>query len=287
MYSLCPACHSQMTEKLAPWLLYCYKCRLWSSRLANDNSKLKQSTAIIEENRNLGLKSLRLQNFQRLLDALESYMTLDGATACDVGSSYGWFLEAAATRGIKVMGVEPEESVAIVGIDRGLNIRVGYFPECMNALDQFDIITFNDSLEHLPNIGKILQSCYHLLAPSGKLVINIPTSQGFFFKVGMLLYKLGYKAPFYRLWQKDYASPHLFYFNRDNLEKCVRRHNFSLLYTQPLKTISLSGLWNRLRMDKNYSILYALTMYIGLVLFYPFSQMVTSDALLQIYEKEV
>jgi 2-polyprenyl-3-methyl-5-hydroxy-6-metoxy-1,4-benzoquinol methylase len=57
-------------------------------------------------------------------------------------------------RGMKVMGVEPEESVAIVGIDRGLDIRVGYFPECMTALDQFDVITFNDSLEHLSNIGK-------------------------------------------------------------------------------------------------------------------------------------
>jgi 2-polyprenyl-3-methyl-5-hydroxy-6-metoxy-1,4-benzoquinol methylase len=275
-----------MTERLASWLLYCYKCRLWSSRLANEDRKLKQLTAIIEENRNFGLKSLRLQNFQRLLDALESYMTLDGATACDVGSSYGWFLEAAAARGMKVMGVEPEESVAIVGIDRGLDIRVGYFPECMTALDKFDVITFNDSLEHLSNIGQVLESCYHLLGHSGKLVINIPTSQGFFFKIGLLLYKLGYKAPFYRLWQKDYASPHLVYFNSKNLERCVSRYNFRLLYTKPLKTISLSGLWKRITMDKKSSVLYSLTIYVLLLLLSPLLQVVTSDALLQIYEKK-
>lgn len=275
-----------MTERLAPWLLYCYKCRLWTSRLANDNSKLNQSTAIIEENRNVGLKNLRLQNFQRLLNALELHMSLDGSSACDVGSSYGWFLESAATRGMKVMGVEPEEAVALVGIERGLNIRVGYFPECMTALDKFDVITFNDSLEHLSNIEKILESCYHLLTPSGKLVINIPTSQGFLFKIGLLLYKLGYNAPFYRLWQKDYASPHVFYFNSKNLERCVSRYNFRLLYTQPLKTLSLSGLWKRLTMDKKSSVLYSLIIYVLLISFYPFLQVVTSDALLQIYEKQ-
>ncbi|HEY9634184.1 MAG TPA: class I SAM-dependent methyltransferase [Coleofasciculaceae cyanobacterium] len=275
-----------MTERLAPWLLYCYECKLWTSRLGNKNSKLKQSTVIIEENRNLGLKYLRLQNFQRLLNTLEAYMTLDGSTACDVGSSYGWFVEAAAMRGMKVIGIEPEESVALVGINRGLDISVGYFPDCMNASDKFDVITFNDSLEHLSNIGQVLESCYRLLMPSGKLVINIPTSQGFFFKLGLFLYRFGYKAPFHRLWQKGYSSPHIFYFNSKNLERCVSQYKFRLLCTQPLKTVSLSGLWKRLTMDKNSSVIYVLTLYVLLVLLYPFLQLFTSDALLQIYEKQ-
>jgi len=286
MYTLCPACQNEMTERLAPWLVYCYRCSLWASLLGDKSTQLKPSTVIIEENRNLGLKQLRLQNFQKVLNTLELYMNFDSSKACDVGSSYGWFLEAAARRGMKVIGIEPEESVALVGIKQGLNIRVGYFPDCMTDSDEFDLITFNDSLEHLSNLGQVLESCYSLLAPSGKLLINIPTSQGFFFKLGLLLYRFGYKSPFHRLWQKDYPSPHLFYFNSENLEKCVSRYNFRLLYSQPLKTISLSGLWKRLRMDNNSSILYTLTMYILLVLFYPFSQMVASDALLQIYEKQ-
>lgn len=275
-----------MTEKLAPWLLYCHDCGLWTSRLGNDNNQLKQSTAIIEENRHLGLKNLRMQNFQKVLDALEHYSTLDGAILCDVGCSYGWFLETAAMRGMKVVGIEPEESVALVGIEQGFDIRVGYFPGCLSASDKFDVISFNDSLEHLSDIGQVLERCYHLLTPRGKLAINIPTSQGFFFRLGLLLYRFGYKTPLHRLWQKDYASPHLFYFNSENLNRCLARYGFKLLHSQSLKTVTFSGLWKRLRMDTNSSLLASIIVYCLLALSYPLLSLVPSDALLQIYEKQ-
>lgn len=274
-----------MNKKLTPWLLYCNNCELWTSLLGEKSSKLKDSLEIIEENRNNGLKSLRIQNFHKLLNTLESYMDLNGARVCDVGCSYGWFLEVAAMRGMLPTGVEPEESVALAGINRNLNIKIGYFPDCMNSLDQFDVIIFNDCFEHLYDIKLILENCYKMLIPGGKLVINIPNSQGFFFKLALILYQFGYKEPFHRLWQKDYKSPHIFYFNSNNLEKCINRYGFKLLKSQSLQTISLVGLWERLRMDKKSLLISSAITYILLVAIYPLSNLLPSDILLQIYEK--
>lgn len=282
---ICSACGSKMNKKLTPWLLCCNNCELWTSLLGEKSSKLKDSLEIIEENRNNGLKSLRIQNFHKLLNTLESYMDLNGARVCDVGCSYGWFLEVAAMRGMLPTGVEPEESVALMGINRNLNIKIGYFPDCMNSLDQFDVIIFNDCLEHLYDIKLILENCYKMLFPGGKLVINIPNSQGFFFKLALILYRFGYKEPFHRLWQKDYKSPHIFYFNSNNLEKCITRYGFKLLKSQSLQTISLVGLWKRLRMDNKSLLINSAITYILLVTIYPLLNLLPSDILLQIYEK--
>lgn len=280
----CPVCQATLQARRSPGLLYCQQCQIWVSDFSTDVAQ--HSEAIIEENRAQGLKQLRLNNFNKILDHLQTYGPLENQRLCDVGCAYGWFLEAAAQRGIEAVGIEPEEAVALQGIKQGLTLKIGYFPDCLDDAERYDIISFNDSLEHLPNLPTIFQACYHHLNPGGKLIINIPNSQGIFFKIAQKLAQLGYSKPWDRLWQKNYRFPHLIYVNPQNLEHYLTPYGFKLLHSQTLETLEIKGLWQRLRMDQNSGWLMSAILYIGLVLLYPLMHQFPSDILLQIYQKE-
>lgn len=217
---------------------------------------------------------------------MKTHGPLGNQHLCDVGCAYGWFLEAATQRGMEAVGIEPEESVALQGIAEGHTIKIGYFPDCLEDSARYDIMSFNDSLEHLPNLPAIFQACYHHLNPGDKLIINIPNSQGIFFKIAKKLAQIGYTNPWDRLWQKQYPFPHLIYVNPQNLEHYVTPYGFKLLQSQTLETIQIKGLWQRLRMDKSSGWLMSAILYVALVIIYPLIHKCPSDILLQIYQKD-
>ncbi|MBD2540500.1 class I SAM-dependent methyltransferase [Coleofasciculus sp. FACHB-SPT36] len=283
----CPVCSKVMIQKIEPWLRYCPSCGLWTSLLTQANYKLNSDTLLVEEKRYTALKPLREYNYEQLLNALCRFMPLEGAKILDVGCAYGWFLQAASARGMLPVGIEPEEEIAAEGLERGFDIRVGYFPECCKAYECFDAIVFNDVLEHLPNIDRVFEQCHALLLPGGKLVVNLPNSKGFFFHLACLLAQLGYKKPLHRLWQKDYRSPHLIYFNSDNLKTYASKYGFKLFHSQSLETVRLQGLWSRLLMDRTASFMPAAIIYGVLLVAYPLlTWLAPPDILLHIYQRQ-
>lgn len=205
-----------------------------------------------EEKRQLALKPLRDHNYRTILDALAKFCSLAGARLLEVGSAYGWFMEVASSRGVVPFGIEPDEAIAAQALQKGLQIHIGYFPACIDTEMRFDVIIFNDVLEHLPNIDKVFESCSMLLSPHGKLVINIPDSDGFIFRFARTLATFGFTSLFSRLWQEGYRSPHLVYFNSENLAKYARKHRFALLHDQALNSVSIRGLWSRIHMDQQH-----------------------------------
>jgi SAM-dependent methyltransferase len=255
------------------------------SLLGRSDAKLGANDSIIEQRRSQGLKRLRQRSYEEILDALERIMPLPGVRLLDVGCAYGWFLESALLRNMVPLGIEPDEEVASIGLRVGLNIKKGYFPDVLPAGSRFDVITFNDVLEHLQNIPDILAGCRRLLAPNGKLVITIPDSNGVFFRVGSLLAQLGYRAPFHRLWQKDYPSPHLAYFNQANLQALTRKNGFRFLHGQGLPCVDLHGLWPRLNMDRKSPSLSSIGLYLLLVPAIPvLTTVAPTDQFYHIYE---
>ncbi len=43
---------------------------------------------------------------------------------------------------------------------KGLPARKGYFPDALDKKEKFDVIVFNDVIEHIPNIEGALASCF-------------------------------------------------------------------------------------------------------------------------------
>jgi 2-polyprenyl-3-methyl-5-hydroxy-6-metoxy-1,4-benzoquinol methylase len=228
-----------------PWSGECPACGTWRSTLQPGIEARDLHESIDTDARIAGFKELRVQNNARILDEVAATLPLAGARALDVGSAHGWFLEEAVRRGVKIEGVEPEEALAEQARARGLTVRTGYFPAVLAPDEQVDLISFNDVLEHIPDVDETLAACAGALRPGGVLSINIPSATGLGYRIATGLARIGVRGPYLRLWQFGLPSPHIHYFTPAALERIVARHGFRIDRRLPLSSIRRDGLWNR------------------------------------------
>lgn len=245
---ICCACGRQMDQRISSWSFRCRNCRCWASTL-DVTINAHHGRQIDEALRGGGLQSIRMENNRAVLDAIDSISPLSGATLLDVGSAHGWFLTAAASRGALVIGIEPDEVVA--GHSQLVDhVRRGYFPEILRVQEQFDVITFNDVLEHMPDPAATIRvSCEHLRS-GGMLSINIPDSRGLGFAMSRAAARVGISSPYERLWQKDLPSPHVWYLNPRTLISLASQEGLDVVHQRRLPTLSREGLWDRIHMDR-------------------------------------
>jgi len=234
---------------ITEWAARCPGCGTWASSLEPEinspNEHAGTGTEIDTEARIAGLERLRRENFRDVLDRIGAVVRLDGARLLDVGSAHGWFLEEASARGIRATGVEPEEDVAAGPLGHGLDVRVGFFPDVLDKEETFDVITFNDVLEHIPDARATLAACAQALRPGGVLSINIPNADGLGYRVAATGARLGVRGPFERFWQYGLPSPHIHYFTRAGLKRLVEDSGFAVQGVGALSAISREGLWER------------------------------------------
>ena len=180
-----------MLERLASDVFQCPSCSLWLSSLAEPDGRLRKETTLSEHNRHDALKSLREVNNRRILMVLAGLTSSATPSVCEVGCGYGWFLETARSFGMNVIGIEPEEAVARYPLKIGLGVRIGYFPDSLGDREVFDVLVFNDVLEHLLNPSQVISRCWEHLKPGGLLAINFPSSEGILFGLSCFIRRLG------------------------------------------------------------------------------------------------
>jgi SAM-dependent methyltransferase len=248
----CCACGQEMYPRLASWSYRCADCRCWASSL-HITINAHEGRQIDEGLRESGLEVIRAENNRRVLDVLDSLLPLSGATLLDVGSAHGWFIGTAASRGAIVTGVEPDETVA----ERSQlpdRVRLGFFPASLADGERFDVITYNDVLEHMPDPAASIRASVQHLRPGGLLSVNIPDSRGLGFAMSRFAARVGMSAPYERLWQKDLPSPHVWYLNPETLSSMASREGLELVHEGRLPTLSGDGLWDRIHMDRRPNI---------------------------------
>jgi SAM-dependent methyltransferase len=245
----CIVCGAPLRMAITDWAARCPDCGTWGSSLEPQinapNEHAASGTEIDTEARITGLERLRRENFNDVLDRVGAMVPLKGARLLDVGSAHGWFLEEAAARGVEATGVEPEDAVAAGPIGRGLDVRSGFFPDVLGDDETFDIITFNDVHEHIPDAPATVAACARALRPGGVLSINIPNADGLGYRVAGTMARVGQTGPFERFWQFGLPSPHCHYFTRDGLTRLVETNGFDVGGFGALSAISHDGLWER------------------------------------------
>jgi SAM-dependent methyltransferase len=195
-----------------------------------------------------GIDSLRHENFSTLLDRLEKLAFPADPRLLEVGCSTGGFLEQALARGYEVHGIEASAAAAETAKGKGLSVECGFFPGDLADRGPFDIVVFNDVFEHLPSPSSVIREVERLLTPHGLVVLNLPSSDGILFRVALALDRIGIHGPHSRLWQRDFSSPHVSYFNPGNLRRMVERHSGLALRDEfALRTIGRKGLYDRVR----------------------------------------
>lgn len=281
---LCIVCGNTQTAGLASWHASCPACHYESAALSvaiNEHTDVE----IDEAGREAALKAIRLENFRAIVQYAKRHVRPGARKLLDVGSAHGWFLETAREH-FEVLGIEPDAVVGARAAARGLPVRAGFFPDVLEEGERFDAIVFNDVIEHIPDIHSALGACRQHLNDEGVLILNLPSSRGFFYRFSKLVARLGWRMPFERLWQKDMPSPHVHYFSPDNLARLVAGQGFALADCAELPALRAKGLRERLAYVGKVSPLSLWLQYIAVLCAILVLRVFPSDIIVCIFRKE-
>ena len=278
MNTLCPACDGQLVTGLREWHRCCTRCSYEGSTLQSHILEQAQGGDLDETERERALASLRQANFRRVANRLRILFagTSHRPRMLDVGCAHGWFMEANSER-FDVFGIEPDVAVANVSAARGLAVRGGFFPSALEPSERFEAIVFNDVLEHIPDINATLQACAEHLTSKGWLVVNAPCRRGFLYRLAKLLTKTGIGAPFDRLWQLGFPSPHVHYLDADSMRRLATRNGFRLDAQICLPSVSVRGLYARIQYAAEVPMIKALGLTVALTVAKPLLAWLPSD----------
>ena len=141
-----------------------------------------------------------------------------GRKLLDIGCGAGFFLKAARELGWDVEGVELSESAASYAqkvLD--LPVRQGKFENCAIPDETFDVVTLQDTIEHLAFPLQILIEVRRVLKRGGLLMLNTPDLNS------LSRFFLG------RAWAVLSPAEHLTYFTEKTLSRMLARAGFEAL----------------------------------------------------------
>jgi 2-polyprenyl-3-methyl-5-hydroxy-6-metoxy-1,4-benzoquinol methylase len=279
----CLVCTTPLRNGMKEWHWGCPHCGYEKANLQPTINAPESQAAIDEAARALALKSLRLENFKELLSEIEACQP-PGPKLLDVGCAHGWFLDLASPT-FDVLGIEPDRRVGFEAVQPGRPIRLGYFPDALQPNEKFDVIVFNDALEHIPDLDRVLAECHLRLNAQGLLVLNLPSNRGIFYRLARFLNKLGLPGSFDRMWQVGLPSPHVHYFNPSNLAALLKKKGFVVKKTGRLASVHLKGLYTRLAFTNDgQSLIKKLVLYLGICCALPVLRLLPSDIMYVVVE---
>jgi 2-polyprenyl-3-methyl-5-hydroxy-6-metoxy-1,4-benzoquinol methylase len=129
------------------------------------------------------LRQITVDNARHKDELLRSAgVRLEGMRVLDIGASSGAWLELANARGCRATGVEIGATTAASARSRGLDVRTGTLGDILATLDdeRFDLITFWDVLEHLPDPRYELAMARTLLTGDGLIAATFPNVEGLY-----------------------------------------------------------------------------------------------------------
>ncbi len=204
-----------------------------------------------------GIYELRNKNFKKIISKILTIKKKPNIL--EIGSGDGMFVCMLLKKKINIKGVEPDQSNFREKFLKKFIIK-DTFPlknKKKNWRGFFDFIVFNDSLEHFKNseLKNVIFQSKKFLRKNGYLIINMPTSDGKLYKLSKFLYKFNIPSFFERMWQKNFSSPHQFYFNEENLSKILKVFKFKRVYSGYLRVVDNKGLNQRIEAShKNFII---------------------------------
>ncbi len=278
----CPVCGSTFGSTGTCWVVECSQCGLLSSSLpAYEDPGASSGYSAGDHAKAFG--ALRKRNARKSLNIVKPMLGASGEIV-EVGSAQGFFLETAKEIGIRASGIEPNKGLYDYCRAAGHDVIQGFFPQALTGKVN-GLIAFNDVFEHLPDVDEAMRNCAEALDGPSLLLINLPMRNGFFYRVASALNAIGISTPFERLWQVGTMSPHLFYFDENNLTALAEKHGFVLKQTIGLDSVSYTGLWERLRVTSNFNFLTSCMLYAANLVLVPATAVLPKDAKAFVFQK--
>ena len=268
----CIVCDTQ-TKQINSFVFKCKKCFFLKSNLKPGHGREIE-----------GISELRRENFKKIINVIKSIEKTKNLKILEIGSGNGFFLDECKKENIDITGSEADEEQYQKLKKNYENILKISLPlkELSNASNKYDYIIFNDVFEHLEDLSLVLEQLKTLLNQDGKILINLPSSDGIIFKFSAIINKFGFKNFYNRLWQKNLSSPHLSYFNNQNLKKLLFKHNYNLIYSGSLNSVSSKGNFTRLNSTIKSKLICLILTFV-LLNFYYLQKIFPKDIVFHIY----
>lgn len=124
-------------------------------------------------------KTIHISFFNKRLDQLQSIsQKMFGQKPhyfLDVGCAIGLSVALASARGMKAMGIEPEQKLAEYGVNHlGVSIEQRFFDQTFTSIEKFDLIFCEQVLEHIDEPYLLLSLMKKHLSAQGIIYIGIP-----------------------------------------------------------------------------------------------------------------
>lgn len=237
--------YHNLAQKENVQIYKCPKCKLiWAPDLDIDTSF---QSKLNETKRREALQDAREGEFGQILELMQKHIS--SGRGLEVGCSYGWFLEK-ANKYYQMEGIEAEDTVAQAARQKGFCVHTGLFPQNFEGKDvEYDFIIFNNAWEHINHTKDLIKGCIQHLKPGGYLIITIPVSGGGLYKLASCFEHLGRTKELTRLWQLHFHSPHIYYFNKDNIKELMSKSGLELLQCEGIRSIDVNKMQQRFEMD--------------------------------------
>jgi len=201
-------------EKLA--LAFCYDCTMLF--VVNNLVNIKKN--LFGDLYNASLTSItdnEISDSVGTIEILKKY--IKKGKILEIGSGRGNFLNLLRNSGFEVNGCEPGNS-CFTSRKRYPKIKVihNIFEPDDYPKRSYDIVVFQNCLEHIPSPRKIIKGVWNILRENGILFIQVPD---FTFSLANNIYS-------------DIWFEHVLYFNWDNLELFLNNNNFKILCHESL-----------------------------------------------------
>lgn len=165
---------------------------------------------------------LYLKTYRRRLAVVRRHFERPGRVL-DVGCAAGYFLEVMRGEGWEIQGLEPSDPIRAAAAERlgEAHVRGGLLHEAGLEPSSFDLVTFWDVLEHIPDPVQALAHARTLLREGGRILIE---TQNVDSRAAALLGKR---------WQHYKHAEHIYHFNPRTLDDVLRRAGLEAVENTP------------------------------------------------------
>lgn len=242
----CPICGNNRYTTLKAVKNYdlarCQNCGvLWDARPPSAKKQFEEDYFISKDikdgytNYTEGMKVNRLTFTERLKRIIKK--TGKTGKLLDVGCALGDCLIEAKNLGWKnPCGIDPSYYACKISKKRAVNVKKGTLRNVDLKPNYFDIILYQDVIEHINDPLEELSIIHRILKPGGWLFIVTPDIDSWWAKI------------LRSRWYHYRPGDHVIYFSRKSLVTVLKRANFTNLETgKTYHTMSLAYILTRLR----------------------------------------
>lgn len=244
----CPICKSNRNTKY--WAMHgykltrCLKCQfVWDSNMSENVLSQYDKSYFQNDNPKGGYTNyfegmkINKKTFVDRLKKIENRLGFKGKLL-DVGAALGDCLEVAQNLGWRdSYGVEVSKFAVSEARKRGVkNIENSTLGESDYKFNQFDAITYQDVIEHVPDPIKELKTAYKYLKNSGIIFLVTPDIGGYWHKL------------LKSMWYHYKPGEHIMYFSQSNLKLALEKSGFKNIETRvTYHVLSVEYVLNRLK----------------------------------------